>query len=204
MAGKRKGRVVQSVRNLESSGEITPLYLFRYRTPDTGVEVRDGFASDAPTLAAIGSRAFVHTHSGTIHPVDLAGVASRFDAAEIRTDIETRRSRWLVAQWSRDTVGGAELRISKGPDSAGEHPMELGGIYVAPDWSGYGVGSALVEACSRLARKLGHDALWVRYFESNHHATEFLEHAGFVVVNRETSVAGLRSQATVLTLARPV
>ena len=156
LAAAAVGCVVQGVRDLEASSEVTPLYMFRYRTPDTGVEVRDGFASDASALAAIGARAFVHAHSGAIHPVDLAGVAARFEPAEIRADIDQKRARWLVAQWSGDTVGGAQLRVSDEPaEFAGRHPIELGGIYVAPDWSGYGVGSALVEGCIRLARKLG-------------------------------------------------
>lgn len=99
-------------------------------------------------------------------------------------------------------MGYAELRTATAPASVpGRLPIELGGIFVAPDWSGHGVGSTLIDAASKLALSLGYRSLWVRVLAANQAAVSFLGSLRFARVHRDLLV-GQKSAATVLTLSR--
>jgi GNAT superfamily N-acetyltransferase len=111
-------------------------------------------------------------------------------------------SRWLVALWEGETVGFAQLRTATLPANLpGRLPIELRGLFVAPDWGRHGVGSTLVEASSKLALSLGHESLWVRVFAANRTAVSFMRHQRFERVHRDLLI-GRKSSATVLTLSR--
>jgi len=180
---------------------MTPLFLFRDAA--TGITVREARGRDAQTLSAIGARAFHHTHASMLHPADLAGVASRFDEAGLRENIEKRHSRVLVALWSGEVVGYSQLCVvpAESVRSGELRPMELHGVFVAPDWSGNGVGSSLLAASNDLARRLGHGSLWVRFFAENRHGVEFLKRLGFICIGEE-NVLGRNGWTPVVTLSR--
>lgn len=195
-------RVVSTSSSHEDDADDTAPYLTR--DGGSGVVVREASQNDVPALSAVGGRSFHHAHAAVLHPVDLAGVASRFDEADIRRDMKDPDSRWLVALWSGETVGFAQIRTATLPTNVlGRFPIELHGIFVLPDWSGHGVGTALIEASSKLARSLGYENLWVRVFAANRSAVTFLKHQHFTRVHTDILI-GRKSSAPVVTLSRPL
>jgi GNAT superfamily N-acetyltransferase len=184
----------------EQDGDDTASYLIRNN--ESGVAVREATLGDALAIAAVGSRSFRHAHAAVLHPVDLAGVVSRFDEPEVRKELADPDSRWLVALWAGETVGFAQIRTATLPTNLlGRFPIELHGIFVAPDWSGQGVGRTLIEASSKLALSLGYESLWVRVFAANRAAIAFLEGLKFECVHWDVAV-GRKSSATIWTLSR--
>ena len=195
-----RNAVASGVPPPDADADDTASYLMRHQA--SGVAVREATASDAPAIAAVGTRSFRHAHAAVLHPVDLAGVASRFHEAEVRKELGDPDSRWLVAMWAGEIVGFAQIRTATLPTNVfGRFPIELHGIFVAPDWSRHGVGKMLIEASSKLAVSLGYESLWVRVFAANRSAIAFLEGLGFESVQRDVLI-GQKSSATIVTLAR--
>jgi GNAT superfamily N-acetyltransferase len=171
----------------DDSASSTFGYIFREES--VGIAVRGATPEDAPELAAIGLQAFHHAHAALLHPTDLIGdVVEHFATSRFREDLFDADKRSLVAVWQGTTVGFAQLRLGLPmiPIEA-SRPLGIDGIYVAPDWAGYGVGSALIRASLALASDVGSDVLWVRTHARNRGACSFFRRWHFSTVGR-TSV----------------
>lgn len=182
----------------------TARYLLR--DDATGITVREATLRDAPELAELGARAFRHAHASLLDPWDLAAdVTSRFDEAKLRTELSDPDSHWIVAFWDRTLTGFAQLSAGTVPIQVKERlPLELSGVYVAPDWMGHGVGSALIRGSIRLAGHLGRESLWVTAWAGNQRAIDFFEGWGFSTVGGGRFRIGKRGEGELVILARPV
>jgi ribosomal protein S18 acetylase RimI-like enzyme len=191
------------VKRTEAPEVQTAGYLFR--DDRTGIAVREATLSDAPALAAIGARAFQHAHGGGLNRWDLAtDVTERFDLARLTTELADRENRMLVALWEGNEIGFAQLRPGRASSGyPGARPLELYGIYVAPDWMGHGVGSHLVRGAFALGRELFFETLWVSVWKGNASARSFLEGWGFRYAGERSIEVG-RLQAEVSVLVRPL
>lgn len=175
------------------------------RDEATGIAVREATRSDAPALAAIGARAYRHAHGAVLDVFDLADdVTARFDLGRFRSELAESETRVLVAIWEGNEIGFAQLRPCR-PSLGlpGARPLELYGLYVAPDWMGNGVGSALVRGAVALAGELGYDSLWCWVWAGNRKAIAFLEGWGFRYAGERRFQVG-RTEAEVEILVRPV
>lgn len=175
------------------------------RDERTGIAVREAALKDAPPLAAIGARAFQHAHAGGLNLWDLAAdVTERFDLGRLRDELSNPVIRVLVALWEGDAIGFAQLRPatpSFGPPR--DRSLELYGIYVAPDWMGQGVGSALVRGAFALGREVRSERIWVSIWKGNGRARSFLEGWGFRHAGERALSVG-RRVADVSVLVRPL
>lgn len=174
----------EAVRDeVESSPDDTASSTFGYvlRDDSIGIAVRGAVPEDAAELAVIGLQAFHHAHAALLHPTHLVGdVLDHFGSRRFREDLFDPEKRSLVAVWEGTTVGFAQLRLGLPtiPIEA-SRPLGVDGIYVAPDWSGYGVGSSLIRASLALASDVGSDVIWVRTHIRNRGACSFFRHWGF-------------------------
>lgn len=194
----------ETLPSSEDSGETTWSYLIR--EDETGLAVRRAATDDAQTLAAIGVRAYSYAHADAVHPSDLAkDVVERFDIRRLRRELKNKRHAFLVAVWGGNPVGFAELRSGLAPHPVRSHgSVEIAGLYVAPDWLGYGVGRALLKGSLKLSQMQGRQTLWVRSWVGNASALSFFTHAGFEQVGREILTIGNKSTADVVLLSRQV
>jgi diamine N-acetyltransferase len=195
-AGRRSG-------DPDDSGTERPTAGYILRDERSGIVIREATTADAPALAAIGSRALQHSHAEVLDLSGLAGLTSRCDLAAVRREMSEEGALWLVALWESNTVGFAELRRNDAP-VVGERPLEIHGLYVAPDWMGHGIGSMLARAAIDCARELGFKVLWTAILEGNPGAARFFRSWGFECIGRERYTAGRKVPIDVLVLSRPV
>lgn len=185
----------------DSGTELTTAgYLLR--DGETGIVVREATLEDAPELAGIGSRALHHSHSGFLDLSGLAGLTSRVDLPAVRRQMRDPKSRWLVALWERNTVGFAVLREGAASEPE-DRPLEIHGLYVAPDWMGRGVGSVLVKGAVTCARGEAFPVLWTAVVEGNPAAARFFRTWGFEPIGRERYAVGRKHAVNVVVLTRP-
>ena len=83
-----------------------------------------------------------------------------------------RQRRARVAAAGRRIIGFASL-------AAGDDASELGDLFVDPDWTRRGVGSALIEDAARIAKAKGWFSIEV---DANPEALAFCEQLGFVAI----------------------
>lgn len=89
---------------------------------------------------------------------------------------------WVLTDLS-DWVGYAQLRCSTpAPDSVPEAAIELGRIYLLPEWQGSGAARQLLAAVEAEARRRGRTALWLLVYPPAQRAVRFYEREGFRVV----------------------
>ena len=187
----------------DSDSPTSQYVLFDART---GLAVREASESDAPDLAGIGARAFQHGHAAIFDPLDIVeDVAARFSEARLRVELRDPDAHWLVALWSGASCGFAHLQSATAPLTVGTRlPIELRGVYVAPDWVGHGVGSSLVRGAISMAAGLGYGSLWTCVANENEPAKAFFRHCGFSEASKMPSTVGRRSRARLLVMSRLV
>ncbi|HXV63374.1 MAG TPA: GNAT family N-acetyltransferase [Vicinamibacteria bacterium] len=188
----------------DTLSDTTLRYLFRDEA--TGLLVREATSEDAAAMAGIGARAFRHAHASLLDPWDMArDITTRFDEEELKRVVAEADSHWLVAIWDRTITGFAQLQSGTIPlQVRGSRPLELRGVYVAPDWMRIGVGSALIRSAVQLAKHLGNESLFVTAWAGNANAIDFFKAWGFAPVGRGPFRIGRRGSGDLVILARPV
>ena len=137
--------------------------------------IRYANSGDAAMLAELGARTFHETFAADNPPDDMAAyLATAFTVEQLEAELRDSLSVFFVAEFDGVAAGYAKLRAGKLPEGVkGPNPIELERIYVARDWLGRGVGPALMEACLKEARRLGHGAIWLGVWEHNDRARAF-------------------------------
>ena len=113
--------------------------------------------------------------------VDPDAFASTLEEEEARTPDELRaRISGPCAATFLATRGGADVGVAMGrPHRGREDVAGLGGVWVAPEARGTGVGDELVGAVVGWARALGHRRLWLEVLAGNDAAIRLYERHGF-------------------------
>ena len=133
--------------------------------------------------AAVALRRATRSDADAIADVHLAAFRATYDFAPAHTDVEVHD--WVANHLLRTTetwVAEADGGVI-GFMSLGDGWVEQ--LYVAPDWSGRGIGSRLISLAKQ--RRPGGLQLWT--FQANRGARRFYERHGFTVAE-ETDGAG--------------
>ena len=168
--------------------------------------IRTARIEDAPTLVALGARRFADAHRDGFAPDDLQVVVERdWNEPQVANEIADPDVRFFVGvspEASDDhPVGLCALRPGSihGTD---ETAMELGRLYLEPDYLGTGLGSALVDAVLEACDGAGHDRCWLIVWDHNDRATALYERRGFEVVGEFPYAIG-NSAPTAVLMIRP-
>ncbi|MCU0619668.1 MAG: GNAT family N-acetyltransferase [Gemmatimonadaceae bacterium] len=175
------------------------------------ITVRPATVADAAPLSRLAATTFRETFEAHNTPADMARyLAEAFTPARQASEIADPAAVVLLAE-AVDVVGGASTLVGYAHLLAGEvpvavrgpAPVELKRLYVARDWHGRGVASALMEATIGAARSRGGRTLWLGVWEHNPRAVAFYAKHAFVRVGEHAFVLGDDVQTDWL-LARPL
>lgn len=147
------------------------------------VSVRRATPGDAADVARVQAAVWSLQYVGVLPPGTLADLGSSESVEAWRTAVEAPPSpkhRVLVALDGPDVVGFAALAPGADPDLVPGLDAEIQVLCVAPDRTGAGHGSRLVNATADVARDDGFDHLHVWLSDREAGLRSFLEAAGWV------------------------
>lgn len=150
------------------------------------IVIRPASLADAPTLAWFAATTFMATYAGKVSDDDLIGyVGPAFTSARMTAEIENHHV--LVAEADRAMIGYALLREGNIPGFVpGDHPIELGRLYVASTAQRNGIGTRLFTATLAHAAAQGHDTIWLTVWERNPGAIAAYQRWSFATVGSVT------------------
>ncbi len=142
-------------------------------------------SADAAALAALGRDSFVAKFGAMYQPQDLAMFLAQTHAeAVVAREIANPLARYGLAERDGALVGYCKLGLACGwPEHArGHHAIELKQLYTAPDATGGGIGSALMDWALVEARAEGADEIQLSVWSGNTDAQRFYHRYGFAKV----------------------
>ncbi|HWO11824.1 MAG TPA: GNAT family N-acetyltransferase [Polyangiaceae bacterium] len=140
------------------------------------IDVRHALARDAGAIASIHVRSWQHAYRGILPAVVLDSLDEAARENEWRARLGAPEHDLLVAELGATVVGFCSLQPSRDAD-APPQTGEVVAIYVAPEHTGRGAGSALLRACLTVSRGYRGLTLWV--LAGNHAARRFYEAFGY-------------------------
>ncbi|WP_017664596.1 GNAT family N-acetyltransferase [Porphyrobacter sp. AAP82] len=150
---------------------------------------RPATLADAPALARLGAETFIASFGHLYTPKDLADFLAEVHnpeavAAEIAGDECTHRLVEDANVNGGQLVAFCKLRYPTkfGDYTEATNPIELGQLYALPDYTGHGIGAALMDWALGHARARGHDAILLSVYAENFGAQRFYQRYGFAHV----------------------
>jgi GNAT superfamily N-acetyltransferase len=147
------------------------------------VSVRPATPADAAAVARVQAGVWSRLYVGLLPPGELAALDSPESVLSWRTAVAsppTPKHRVLVALEGAHVVGFSALGPAADPDLVPGLDAEIQVLCVAPDRTGSGHGSRLVNASADVARDDGFDHVHVWLTEREDELRAFLEKAGWV------------------------
>lgn len=168
----------------------------------TLVSIRQATDEDARRLTDLSYTTFwdAFAHHPKNAPDDLAHyMRQAFSIEQITAELADKRSVFLIGEIDGKPAGYAKLIVgSIEPGVTAQRPIELARLYSHQEYLGKGVGQDLMNACFDLARRHGHDVMWLGVWEFNPRAQRFYEKNGFHAVGRHTFQLGSDPQTDLL------
>ncbi|NNC48058.1 MAG: GNAT family N-acetyltransferase [Sphingomonas sp.] len=156
--------------------------------------------ADIPALASIGRQTFIDTFESGNNSSDLSAYLEQaFDEAQLLREVQTEGSEFYFAKVDGQTAGYLKLNTGDAQtESVDGDMLEIERIYVDGSMQGIGVGKALFEFASEIARRKRMDAIWLGVWEENPKAISFYERQGFRPFGVHTFTIGTDAQRDVL------
>jgi diamine N-acetyltransferase len=152
--------------------------------------IRTATAADADILAELGTRTFRETFSKDNTPEDMAlYLAEHFGGALQRAELLDDTVCFLLLFSEEGPAGYVKLRRGAA-GVRGLHPLEVCRFYVDKAFHGGGAALELMAATDALARREGHDVVWLAVWEHNARAIRFYERHGFARVGEQPFTLG--------------
>lgn len=164
------------------------------------LSIREAEAVDAEVLAALAESTFRETFGAANSREDMhEHCRASYGAAIQANEISDPARVTLLAECGGQLCGFAQLRWSLRPASvSGTSPGEIQRFYVAPDWHGQGIASALMARCLAELEEKGADVVWLGVWEKNLRALAFYRKSGFAEVGDQVFPLGSDLQRDVL------
>ncbi len=162
----------------------------------TQLSIRHGTDNDAALLAELGGRTFFESFAEQNTREDMeAYLAASFGPEIQRAELADPENIFLIAENEGLAIGYALLRAGKPPTCVtGPKPIELRRLYVSSMFQSRGVGATLMDACLSIARKTGHQTMWLGVWKQNVRAKAFYERWNFSVVGEQVFQLGADKQ----------
>jgi ribosomal protein S18 acetylase RimI-like enzyme len=142
--------------------------------------IRRATTDDAKLISALGITTCYEAYVDLDPSDELARYCMEaFSLEQIAAEIEDKNSIFLIAEFGRKAVGYAKLRDGKEVECLrGKSKIEIQRIYVLEKQKGTGVGKALIEKCSEIAREMNREYVWLGVWDKNTAAQKFYEKTG--------------------------
>ncbi len=147
--------------------------------------LRPALPADVPALAALGRDSFVAKFGTMYCAEDLTAFLARMYADEVvAREIANPQARYCLVERDSGLAAYCKLELACGwPEHArGHHAIELKQLYTAPDATGGGIGSALMDWTLAEADALGADEIQLSVWSGNTDAQRFYHRYGFAKV----------------------
>lgn len=148
----------------------------------TDLILRAATPADVPALSQLATEAFVAKFGPLYSAQDLATfLAGSLSEAAVAADLANPAMLYRLAARSGRLVAFAKLGLTCGfPDHAcGRRVLELKQLYTAPDATGGGLGSALMDWAMAEFAARGADEVQISVYSENHAAHRFYQRYGF-------------------------
>jgi GNAT superfamily N-acetyltransferase len=146
------------------------------------IAYRDAVPDDAPLLADLSGRSFVLAFGHLYREEDLRPFLERLDADGWRGELEDPAYQVRLALEDGEGVGFCKIGPLTLPVEPGGPAIELGQLYLLPDWHGLGVAQALMDWALGEARRRGAREVYLSVFTRNYRARAFYRRYGFSFV----------------------
>lgn len=145
------------------------------------MNIRVATPADAAAVSELARRTFHDTFAATNDPADMALYLAGAYSIDIQTrELNDRDMTTLIVEEGGTAIAYAMVRADHVPDCVtGPNPVELWRFYVAREWHGRGVASALMDRVRIAARERGAQTLWLGVWERNDRARAFYAKCGF-------------------------
>jgi ribosomal protein S18 acetylase RimI-like enzyme len=148
-------------------------------------KLRPMVAADIPALARLGRDSFIAKFGTLYRPEDLAEFleGTHSDAA-VAAEFADQNKRYRLAERDGALAGYCKIRLAcDWPEYArGTRAIELKQLYTAPELSGQGLGTALMEWVLAQAREHKADEIQLSVWSGNDGAQRFYARYGFAKV----------------------
>jgi diamine N-acetyltransferase len=171
------------------------------RTDAPSVRLRRAGIDDASRLAAIGSRLFVESHDGLVHPSDIAAYLSETfgESHQLSELMATDSAMWIAETLEGESAGLALLRRAALPiPEASRDCFEVAHLYADRKSQGHRVTTTLLATCVSEARAWGGDVLWLGVWDRLPRSISFYQRLGLRVVGDREIVLGCDRQRELL------
>ncbi|MDX2270479.1 MAG: GNAT family N-acetyltransferase [Cyanobacteriota bacterium] len=154
--------------------------------------IRIANLEDAELLTGLARQTFQETFGAQTHPQDLAlYLQQSFHPRQQQQELADPLTITLLVEVAEQTVGYAQLRVADTPACIqGNHPLEIGRIYLLQAWVGRGLGNLLMKTCLEAAQMSGFQTVWLGVWEHNYLAQAFYEKWGFCKVGEHIFPVG--------------
>lgn len=152
-------------------------------------------AETAAQLAALGHQTFHDTFAADNQPTDMAAyIEATFTPEKQLAELHDADTVFLLARMHQQLVGYAKLRLHSqlglSPDKTPEERLEIERLYVLEDWTGTGLGAAMMRRAIEEARQSNCRAVVLGVWERNERALEFYRRFGFKVIGEHPFTLG--------------
>ncbi|AII52523.1 GNAT family N-acetyltransferase [Hymenobacter sp. APR13] len=141
-------------------------------------------AEAAAQLASLGRQTFHDTFAAANDPADMASYLDATFSPELQlAELNDPDTIFLLARMQQQLVGYAKLRLhstlGQVEGKVPEERLEIERLYVLEDWTGTGLGAALMRRAIEEAREQKCRAVVLGVWEKNDRALEFYRRFGF-------------------------
>ncbi len=146
------------------------------------IALRQPNLADIPALATLGRDSFVAAFGAMYTPADLAAFLAETHAETvIAANLADPTRRYMLADRAGTLGGYCQVSLACGfrDHARGRHPMELKQLYTAPQASGAGIGTALMDWAMGEFAARGADEVHISVWSGNIGAQRFYARYGF-------------------------
>lgn len=155
------------------------------RAQTSTLVLRPATAADIPALARLGRESFVAKFGYLYRPQDLSAFLEEVHSeAGVAAELANPARLYCLAEREGALVAYCKLGLTCGwPDHArGARAMEIKQLYTAPDATGGGLGTALMDWALTELQARGADEAQLSVWSGNHGAQRFYARYGFAKV----------------------
>lgn len=160
------------------------------------IEIRNGTLEDLSMLQKMSIETFRDTFEEHNTAEDLQNYLERaYNTKQLRTALLNTDSAFYFIYYQIELAGYLKININEAQtETNGTDFLEVEKIYIRSEFKRKGIGKALIQKATELARKYQKNKIWLGVWEQNFAAIAFYERLGFVRTSTHTFFMGDKEQ----------
>jgi len=147
------------------------------------IDYRRATIADAKKLSILYKQVYIHTYGTEGVSDEFANfITKQFAVDRLEQLIHQSPDHIIVAAYSNNLVGVAELAFNKRSPIGDIVAPELSKLYILDWFCGKGIGYRLLQEAERTAASKGHEQIWLWVLHSNQRAISFYERQQYICI----------------------